>query len=395
MKCCSVPAFAVSLVLCLTLPSAAVAQSTASHLAIRQWVRSEQGIVRGAVVSPRLSGNVGPVSNVKVVLSRQGAESVRVTTDAEGLFTAENVTPGVYALTVSSDHLLAACALHVLDASHDPDGKYPQEATISIADVDRPTVKTAIVRYLPPVVSSTPPTLSGVNFSDLADNVRTPGEVVQIVQRGDGGFAGRLFLPGATGAELTAAPLSNVFLLQDGKQLDRTLTDERGEFVFEQAMPGIYSMLAIGPGGVALLGFELTAMAPRSAAVPATADAEQQLVARMQEVTPDGLSLQLAPVPEAVEGMEAVQDGEVVMIEEQEGVPLVLDEACCGESIVDACCAPVCGGTFHSGGGGGGGGGGGAGFGGFGGLLAVGALVAITGDDDPILIPNPASPVAP
>jgi uncharacterized membrane protein YgcG len=388
-----------ALLLLAAVCCSASSEVSAQALSLKQWVKAEEGLVHGVVVSGQANGVAEGIAGVDVYISRRGEETLHATTDSEGRFAFENVDSGVYAMSVWQDRLLAASALQVIDASDDIGGRYPSSTVVSTADVDRPTIKTALIRYLPAGVRTPAQILSDVDLDGLAGKLGSPGNSIRIAQS-NGGLVGRLYLAGANADNLQGAAMSNVFILQDGDQIDRALTDQTGAFVFEDLKPGLYSMLAIGPGGVGLIGFELTSESIEQTAARLEKDGEQ-LVRKLEDAS-DELSMQLAPVPEAVDSLDGLmgEPGEAV-----DGIPLVLDGF--NEPVLDGCCTPLCGGGMSggsgsgsAGGGGGFGGGGGGGFGG-GGLSGVGALVgiaalaAVGSDDNAVFIPRPASPVLP
>ncbi len=389
-----------ALLLVTIVCSSASSDASAQALSLKQWVKADDGLVRGVVVSGRSDGVAEGIAGVDVFISRRGEATLHAATDSEGRFTFENVEPGIYAMSVWQDRVLAASALQVIDGSVDAGDRYPSSTMISIADVDRPTIKTALIRYLPAGVQTPDQILSDVDLDGLAGKLGSPGNSIRIAQR-NGGLVGRLYLAGANADNLQGAGMSNVFILQDGDQIDRALTDQTGAFVFDDLKPGLYSMLAIGPGGVGLIGFELTAETAEETAARLERDGER-LVSKLEEAS-DELSMQLAPVPEAVEDLDGLmgEPGESV-----DGIPLVLDSF--EEPLLDGCCSPLCGGGMLGGGsgagsagggggfgGGGGGGFGGGGLGGVGALVGIAALAAVGSDDNAVFIPRPASPVLP
>ncbi len=389
---------------CCSASSVTNAQSPSlkqGALSLQQWVKAEDGVVRGVVVAGRANGVAEGIAGVDVLISRRGEETLRAATDSEGRFTFKKVEPGVYAMSVWQDRVLAASALQVIDASQDVDGLYPSSTLVSIADVDRPTVKTAIIRYLPAGLRTPPQFLSGVDLGGLAGKLGSSGNSIRIGQT-NGGLVGRLYLAGADADSLQGAAMSNVFILKDGDQVDRALTDQTGAFVVNNLTPGLYSMLAIGPGGVGLIGFELTSETVGQTTARLNRDGKQ-LVSKLEEASTE-LSMQLAPVPEAVDSLDEMKGERAEVVESVDGIPLVLESF--EEPILDACCTPLCGGGMSGGGsiggggsggaiGGSGGGGLGGGLGGVGALVGIAALAAVGSDDNTVFIPRPASPVLP
>jgi hypothetical protein len=226
---------------------------------------------------------------------------------------------------------------------------------------------------------------------------------------------GRIHVAGARKDALTDAELTNVFLFKGGMEIDRTLTDRNGAFNFDSIAVGNYSLMAIGPDGIALIGFELVdAAAFAGTAASNVAGDGTQLVGfgrlfgggHQNQCCCEEFAIQVAPCPEVVTCVEEVIC-EVVISE------TIVEDGCCGgipgeiiegEVVMDGFGTPLAGGGYGSGGGGGGfggGGGSGGGFGGIGalaGLAGIGAIIAATSDNDDnnaIVAPIVASPSLP
>ena len=229
-----------------------------THLTENQWVQpTENGTLVGRVVLPAEGNTLRAVKDATVaIIGRDGVVRRGIAkTDAEGRFAINDVKPGVYALTARADYVFACCAMHVLDSELSLEREFPREAEISAANIDYTTVNTAIIRYMPPKVKRTEFSLDEAEFNLLAARVASSDRfrVAQVA----GGLRGHLLRPGARGAELNGVGLTNVFIVKDGREVARTVTNENGEFSVPALAVGQYSLMAIGADGLGLMGFEL------------------------------------------------------------------------------------------------------------------------------------------
>ena len=424
------------------------AETRVNTLTVNQWVQpTADGVLQGRIVVPGPNGTSKAVENADVAIVAQNGKVLQSSskTNTNGQFTIKGVEPGVYALSARADFVFAACAMHVLDSDLVGEQEFPQQAEISAANVDFTTVKTAVIRYLPPKAKSSRATIKDVQLDALANQVC--GEQSFRVAQTSGGLRGRLHSAGADGATLSGAQRTNVFIIKDGIEVARTITDEKGRFDIAKIGAGNYSLMAVGPDGLGMIGFELVdedALDTKSAAV--TADGKQFVGLLGGGCCCQELAMQVAPMPETI-----VQD---VVVAEQPvascGCGQPVDQCSCGVpvdpcgcdgtvvdggaivdggmivdggivdggAVVDGFGTPVAGGGFapgygggfggggFSGGGGGfsGGGGGfigGGGAGGLGGLAALagigGVIAATTSDDsdDVVVVPPAVSPVVP
>lgn len=382
--------------------SLATEPAVVNHLTMNQWVRvTADGILTGRVFLPSAGGRAEALAEVSVAIMSRDGEVLRAKTDEKGMFQIDNAVPGVYALTARGENVFACCAMHVVAADTQTDVELPEQADIAVANVDYTIVNTAVIRYMPANVKSIDASLTGADLNGLKDRIRGQ-DVFRVVQT-DGGMKGRIHVAGAQKDSLTDAQLTNVFLFKDGMEIDRTLTNQKGNFDFDNIAAGNYSLMAIGPDGIGLIGFEL--VDPTTQALSANngvASDGTQLVGfghlfgggHQNQCCCEEFAIQVAPCPEVVTCVEEVVS-EVVISE------TIVDEGCgCGvpgeilegEVVMDGFGTPLGGAGFgpgYGGGGGGFGGGGGGGFGGgFGGLgglaglAGIGAIIAATSDDD-------------
>ena len=153
-------------------------------------------------------------------------------------------------------------------------------------------------------------------------------------------------------------------MMQSGAEVARTISDENGNFFIDNLPAGSYSLLAVGPQGMGLVGFELVNEEPATAQVTANG---KRLVQSggcccqqfsMQIAPPEVMNVVQAPMETIIE--PSYVDGGFI----QEGIAAPL----AGDGIVGG---GFTGGGFTGGGGalsGGGGGGVGGLLGGGGGL---------------------------
>lgn len=394
----------------IVAPAAWAQSAVVNHLTMNQWVQSsEGGALQGRVVLPKGDGQTEALEGVTVAISTRDGQVMRAKSNEKGEFTIPGVQTGVYALTARGKEVFACCAMHVISAESDLENRFPKVAEISVANVDYTVVNTAVIRYMPPNAKTADVSMASAQLERLAS--RVCGNDMFRVAQSEGGMKGRLHLAGAKGADLVGANLTNVFLFKDAMEIDRTLTDESGRFAFEIMQPGQYSLLAIGPGGVGLIGFELVDESTLTETAQTNANRGEQLVG-IGDVhggccCPE-FAMQIAPMPEMVHCVEEVIVEDVVASE------TIVDDCglgCGVECEVVECCdfydgfgGPMAGGGYYGGGGGGGygggGGGGGIGGGGIGALAGLGVIAAAAANNGNggggfILPPVVASPSVP
>ncbi|TWU55741.1 carboxypeptidase regulatory-like domain-containing protein [Rubripirellula reticaptiva] len=390
-----------------------------NHLTMNQWVRSsEAGELTGRVFMPGIGGDAEALKGVSVAMKARDGKVLRATTDAKGMFKVSGVKSGVYALTARGDDVFACCAMHVVDNSVSANVELPTEADIAVANVDYTTVNTAIIRYMPTNVRGGDASFAGAELDQLKDRIRSE-DSFRVIQT-DGGMKGRIHVAGVAKNSLTDSQSTNVFLFKKGMEIARGLTDSAGAFSFANIEAGNYSIMAIGPDGIGLIGFELVDRSTQPATAQATLAADgTQLVGfglfgrhHNNRCCCEEFAIQVAPCPEVVTCVEEV------IVQPAPFVETIVDQGCgCGipgevmegEVVMDGFVDPMSGGYApgyggggYSGGGGGYGGGGGFGGGGFGGLGALAgiagvAAIAATSNDDnnAIVAPVVTSPAAP
>ena len=382
------------------LASPAAAADGASQLTgANQWISpSEPGVLRGRVVLPVGAGVTEAVDNAQVVLVGDNGEALQGETDTTGQFVIEGVAPGIYALSARNERAFACCAMHVLPSEGNLAEQFPPEAEIAAANIDSATVRMAMIRYLSPQADETALSLDSAQLQALATQVGgTPS--FQVMQA-EGGLRGTLYRAGAAGAQLEGAGPSNVFVMQNGTEVARAVTDESGTFEIAELAPGNYSLLAVGTAGMASVGFELISPQQQSAAAAntlgddATNDAGKQFVLQHGSRIPArALAIQCAPhscmtrsvphlFPHGGEFADEVVIDEGVVVDEGFGTPLPGGGYAAGYG-------PYGGSGFGGGGGGGGFLGGGGGLASLAGLAGLAGLAALDDDDDETSPSNP------
>jgi hypothetical protein len=353
---------------------------------------AEAGQFQATVMVPM--NHSGPTPVVGAEVSLFGAQGVvhRGTSDQLGEVTIPGVQPGVYALVSRSERLFACFAMRVLEADASGDQAYPESALISCALVAPPQFEATVAPYLSTFASREQLRIDPTTWVHHVD--ANSSTASHRVLRSDDGLVGTL----RTAGQRPAGQM-NVFLIKDRKRVARTTSDDSGRFKIEGVQSGVYSIVAVGPEGVAAIGFEVMDRSP--AAVTAEG---RRLISQVDPMIHTELVVDCIPMSH--------QEVEVVgCCEPQSSVamqPEFVDEY--GHPIADSgsldCCGtPLAGGGYAPGGGYAGGGGvGGSGGGGFGvgggdlaGLAAIGiaaGAIAATNDDNNF-VPLPTSPVMP
>lgn len=373
---------------------ALLAQSAAiDHLTMNQWVESTpDGALTGRIIGSDAGHELAGLANVDVAIIADDGKVLTATTNAQGQFTIPNVQRGVYTLMARGQGIFACSAMHVISAQDNRSGRFPKTAKVCVGNVDFTTVNTAMIRYMPPKMLTDHLSINEANFEQLADVVC--GSDSFRVARSGGGMKGRIHLAGPA---LQGAPATNVFILQDGIEVSRAITDANGRF-FVELEPGDYSLLAVGSAGVGLLGFELVDVVDSASNAGAAFEGSSQrfVVAQNASNIDQQFAMQVAPTPEVIDVVEGafVQADSDGPGDDVAGVPM-------NDLTIDGFGSPVPGAGFQGYGGGGsfGGGGGGGGFGGggIGGVAAIAAVagVAVAASNDNgrgIIIASPSSP---
>ncbi|HBJ37056.1 MAG TPA: hypothetical protein DDZ51_20325 [Planctomycetaceae bacterium] len=377
----------------------APAENSTAQLLINQWIRqAEDGSIRGKIVLPQKDGTVVAVTTAVVGLADTKGASRTEKVDENGEFTFTDVEPGVYTLvTRGAKDVCAIVALHVMAHDNEKAAGLASSIEVSAGRVDFTSVNANLIRYLPPQKDEdNRDSTAGIDFSILSAQLAS--ETVRRVKQTDGGMSGQIYAAGAVGAKFAPSQDTNIFLYQDGIEIERLTTDTNGSFEFELLEPGVYSLMAIGGSGAGLVGFELVGENTPSFAAD---NSSATLVSTLQDPIASQFVLQV--------GGGGLPGGGLLGLAGLAGVAAVtiqsdvlIDEQVISEEIIDeGYVAPMGGGGYASAGGGGPMGGGAAGGGGsmlgfatIGGALAA-VIAASNNDNDRVIIPPPATPAIP
>jgi len=311
-----------------------------------------------------------------------------------GEFTFADVEPGVYTiLTRGTKDICAIVALHVIAHDDEKAAGLTSAIEVSAGRIDFSSVNSNLIRYLPPrQFGENVATVANVDVNAISSTVA--GSAVHRVKQTDGGMVGQIYAAGSVGNALSPSREANVFLFQDGIEVERITTDTSGRFEIAALDPGVFSLMVVGNSGSGLVGFELVGENNRSFANNAASN--DNLVNVMQTGVASQFVLQLAPSDGIVDNFQSMGPPQGNIVSD-----VLIDEKVIGEEIIDeGYGAPMGGGGFAGGGGGGGMGGGGVGGGGFLGLAAIGGAIAAIvaasdSDGDRVIVPPAATPATP
>lgn len=373
----------------------ASAETTNSQLLVNQWIRqAEDGSIQGKIVLPQADGTSIAVSPSVVALADAKGDARTENTNENGEFTFADVEPGVYTiLSRGMKDVCAIVALHVMAHDDEKAAGLSSAIEVSAGRVDFSMVNSNLIRYLPPrQFGENVASVSNVDVNAISNTVA--GTAVHRVKQTEGGMVGQIYAAGSVGNALSPSREANVFLFQDGIEIERMTTDTNGRFEIASLEPGVYSLMVVGNSGSGLVGFELVGENSRSFA--AKRFEGETLVSAVQTGVASQFVLQLAPSDGIVDNFQSMAPAPGNIISDK-----LIDEQVIGEEVIDeGYGTPMGGGGFAGGGGGGGFGGGGGGGGGFLGLAAMGgavaAAVAASGSDsDRVIIPPPATNAMP
>lgn len=375
----------------------ATAETANSQLLVNQWIRqAEDGSIQGKIVLPQADGTSVAVSPAVVALADSKGDARTENANENGEFTFADVEPGVYTiLSRGMKDVCAIVALHVIAHDDEKAAGLSSAIEISAGRVDFSAVNSNLIRYLlPRQFGENVASVTNVDVNAISNTVA--GTAVHRVKQTEGGMVGQIYAAGSVGNALSPSREANVFLFQDGIEIERMTTDTNGRFEIASLEPGVYSSMVVGNSGSGLVGFELVGENSRSFA--AKRFEGETLVSAVQTGVASQFVLQLAPSDGIVDNFQSMAPAPGNIISDK-----LIDEQVFGEEVIDeGYGTPMGGGGFAGGGGGGGfgGGGGGGGGGGFLGLAAMGGAVAAAvaasgGDSDRVIIPPPATNAMP
>ena len=378
--------FMLSLVLVLSgsfLASSAPADD-GKQLVVQQWVaNSPSGQIDVAIVARGLTPETLATGEVRASLVSQDGAIFRAVPSANSPveLSFKEVPAGSYTLVARGPDLVACYAIHVVDGGDAKIDSAHHQLVISAAPMRINKVRGAIVRYSPTSVPFVAEFDSGTGA-----NVMKSLNHMQTMRVGqtNGGMSGRVYRAGAQEGKLAGAAMTNIMVYRDRELIAQAVTEQDGSFTIDSLEPGTYGLIAIGPDGLAVMGFTLVdeLVAKRSGSASANGET---LVALQGSTMQPGLELQLAPA-----GSESPAVEELLEEDEQS------EEEEAAEDEVPFDYDALAGSVNGPGGYGGGAGGGGPGAGG---LLIGGAIIAaaFAADDDgsSFTVPPPTSPLNP
>ncbi|QEF99512.1 hypothetical protein Mal15_35770 [Stieleria maiorica] len=381
------PAILVLATLVLT-DAVASAEGDGQHLVVQQWVAADaEGRLDAVIVAPDVEADSLPAGSIRIALVSQEGAIYRAQPSAESNFKYSfvGVPDGVYTLVTRGPNLVACYAVHVVAAGDQKIEARHHQMEIAAASLRVNKVRNSVIRYMPSTIPFVAE-FDGSHGAKMMTELRAD-HTYRVAQTASG-MAGRIYRAGAADAQLNGAAGTNVLLYQNRELIGQAITEVDGSFSIDSLPPGFYSVIAIGPDGIGVLGFQLVEDVLASSE---PAGDGRRLVAVQEPMFQPQFELQLAP-----SGLESPAIEELIEDEPQQaelvppGEPGLPVEAASMEG------APV-------GGGGAGGGGAGGGVGGRGSLVpvlgfaAAGAAFAASSsdDDDAFSTPPVTSPITP
>lgn len=376
----------LSVALVLT-SSVGLAQGQGNQLFAQQWVMATaDGGIDAAIVAPGLDLNSLSSDQFRVSLVSQDGAIFRAEPKPDSVLelTFSGVPGGVYSLVVRGPSLVACYAVHVLDNSADDVDPRHNLLAIAVSNMRLNKVRNAVIRYMPssiPFVAEFDASAGRTAMASLNQD-----ETFRIAQSGSG-FSGSIYRAGMVDGQMVGAAMTNIMIYQNRELIAQAVTDERGEFTVDTLAPGQYGVVAIGPDGFGVAGFNLVGelVASRSQS-PAQTETQGRLVSLNTTLMQPSFQMQLAP-----SGLESPAIDELL----QDGDEPPTDPATDPGLPVDPASMTGPGG---GGGSGGGGGGGGSGIGllGVAGVgLGIAAIASNDDDDGSFATPPVISPITP
>ncbi|MCG8653092.1 MAG: carboxypeptidase-like regulatory domain-containing protein, partial [Pirellulales bacterium] len=271
------------------------AKGPSEGLTVTQWVQPEQvGEFRARVVVPAENGRTFAVEQARVTLLGVDGKVFRGVTNHRGEVTLSGVTPGVYAMTASGRKSFACYAMYVQDPDQTPGHALPAVAEIPCALVELDQFKSTTMPYM-----SSSAKRQNLKLGQTEQAGRLVKTQVSQVFRSPGDLVGHVI----ASPEIPASK-TNVMLMRYGGKVRRSVSDDSGRFEFSEVEPGLYSLLAVGPHGIAAVGFEVV---EQTRELSLNHSEGARFVSLMQE-TPEELNVLVAPVTQD-ELEDADEDG--------------------------------------------------------------------------------------
>ncbi|MGV3486029.1 MAG: hypothetical protein ACO1RT_16555 [Planctomycetaceae bacterium] len=311
-------------------------------------------------------------TSVTVIDANGGSQ--KVVADETGVATLNNAKPGLHAVVIGSEQGHSAIPVAVREAAGDaPAGMGPATLKLPLVDVEP--------REVISLARSSRPAEGEASYGDIDTDFVAAGAMgdsfgyrVRLGAQGD--LVGQVFSLVRRGLTSSEVEGTDVMLYSGSRLVGRAIADQRGYFQVQGLAPGVYGLVAVGPGGYAAFAFE--AYSAQTVSRITTGDTTLVSTATMQPGDGDVLPVFLVPAP-MVPAM-------VTSLEQSYG-PLLGDAGGdLGIGLGGLGALPAMGAGFAGGGGSGGSAGGSAGgIGGIGGLAAlagIGAVAASIAEDE-------------
>lgn len=361
-----------------------------------QWVNpATSGELSGRLFIPVTDGSRAYVGGASIVMTYPDGEILRAQTNSSGQFVLKSVRAGGCTLVARADGAFACIAVHIAGTNSPSTERLPRELEVGAVAVDYSVLKTAIVRYLPPLGDEEMQPMPSVDWGSVGKRLdRT--KFFRVLQS-NGGVKGNLSVAGTP----SQAGFVNVFLLHEGGIIDRVLSDCDGGFTFQGVAPGEYGLMATGQAGLGVVGFELVSGVSGATSRYSVDSTEETLVNNLiADDFTSGFSMEMASLAQTMAILKEMPEGQLATDDPSNPAVDQFGNPIGGSGFGDPGMGGGAGGGGSAGGGGfggGGSGGGGGGFGGgLGGLAGIAAIAAIAGsdnDNDPLVTPPlPASP---
>jgi hypothetical protein len=197
---------------------------------------NRHGGVDGRIVAFQADSTVTGLSDLNVRFVKKGETVSQGKTDADGVFSAQNLPEGIYSFIASGEKGFAAYSVRVVS---DNTGTYDDSMeAVAVSQVD--SVKKIIVDK--PASQSTESAIDKALMDVKGAN--------RVVLK-NGTLSGRVLLTTTDTIETT-----EVHILKDGISVEKVMTDENGEYNVPDMKPGVYAFVAVGPQGMAVVAFE-------------------------------------------------------------------------------------------------------------------------------------------
>ena len=350
-----------------------------NRLFVRQWLSmDETGRISGQVRRLSSASNLGlPLDAMRVSLVRKGFRN-QFETNSSGRFTFSVPQPGRYTLIVQGKDCYSVFALHILEKSR---------AANLLSEIEVPVHLNWNDELHRRVQSQVMPNVSWTEdeYLDGIDSGRLDNLSMSVASDPAGNLIGniRSALPRA---EMMDYSTTNLFISSNGTEVKRLTANRDGSFMVPGLATGHYGFVAVGPRGVAVLGFNFESKVGK--AIEASINPIKKFVSFSDNPMVDAKKVSF----KAFDALNV----ELASPEDSMVPPLPTEETMSEDAPFAENVGGFGGGGFGGGGTMGGGGGGGGGVGGAGGLLGAAGLAgaaAGVNDNNNFIIPQPASPI--